>query len=150
MIKDYWSYSCCTVRIYRGCSLCPRAYTQPPRPHWGSSSDPAPVCLFQQESKTPLYNPPRPWTVEWYLVGVFIRKIFRIFYNVVYHSCSGRSYLKILGSTAYCHVQVDLFHWSDCLQLEFSADSCTQFLPLGPWYILIIGKFHGQGHSKPF
>ena len=44
--KDYWLVSCCTVRIYQGCPLCPRAYTQPPQPHWGSSSDPAPVSVL--------------------------------------------------------------------------------------------------------
>ena len=67
--------------------------------------------------------------------GVLIRKTLWIFYYVWYH-CRGRSYLKILGSTAYCHVQVDLFHWSDCLQLGFSADSCTRFLCLWPGNIL--------------
>ena len=46
-----------------------------------------------------------------------------------YHFCKGRWDLKTPGSTAYCHVQVDLSHWSDCLQLEFSAGSCTQFQP---------------------
>ena len=64
MIKDYRPYSCCTVRIYRGCPLCPRAYTQPPQPHWGRPSDPAPVSVLLPP---PLYISSRPLTVEWYL-----------------------------------------------------------------------------------
>ena len=64
MIKDYRPYSCCTVRIYRGCPLCPRAYTQPPRPYWGRPSDPAPVSVLLPP---PLYISSRPLTVEWYL-----------------------------------------------------------------------------------